>query len=67
MICYIILTFSAISDRNNVISPSEMYHDIFQEEKKYYSLEMIGINRMAEKFYTHTYLTLTLFVIFNIN
>ena len=32
MICYIKLTFSV---DNNVISPSEMYHAIFQKEKKY--------------------------------
>ena len=34
MICDIILTFSEIGNRNNAISPSEMYHDIFQKKKK---------------------------------
>ena len=32
MICYIILTFSANGKIYNVISPSEMYHDIYQKE-----------------------------------
>ena len=34
MTCYTILTFSAIGNRNNVISPSEMYHDIFSKGKE---------------------------------
>ena len=49
---YIILAFSAISDRNNVIhaSPSEMYHDIFQKEKKYDFLETIDIKGKTNKY-----------------
>ena len=35
MVCYIILTFSTIGDRNNVIPASEIDHDIFQKEKNY--------------------------------
>ena len=68
MICYVILTFSTIGDRNNVIhvSPSEMYHDIFSRGKELCFLETIDINERADKFYMHTYLTLTLFMIFNI-
>ena len=47
MICFIILTFSKIGDRNNVISPSEMYHDIFQKENNYAFLETTDIKRKA--------------------
>ena len=44
MICYIILTFSAIRVRNIVISPSKiMYHDSFQKEKNYDFFETIAI------------------------
>ena len=59
MICYIILTFSAFGDRNNVISPSEMYHDIFQKENSYDFLEKIDTKGMADKSYMHKYLILT--------
>ena len=58
MICYIILTFSAIGDRNNVLSQSEIYHGIFQKEKSYDFLEKIDIKGMADKFYMHKYLTI---------
>ena len=51
MICYITLTFSTIGDRNNVISPYEMYHDIFQKEKSYDFLKKIDIKGMADEFY----------------
>ena len=54
-----ILTFSAICGRNKAISPSDM-------RKKILFLEMIDIKVMADKFYMHTYLTLTLFLLFNI-
>ena len=59
MICYIILTFSAIDDRNNVMSPSEMYHDIFKKKRVMIFLEKIDIKGKADKFYMHKYLTLT--------
>ena len=55
MICYIILTFSPIGDRNDVLSPTEMYHDILQKEKSYDFLEKIDIKGMADKFYMHKY------------
>ena len=61
MNCYIILKFSAIDNRNNVIS--EMDHDIFQRKRIIFSLETIGIKRTADKFYSHTYLTLILFML----
>ena len=55
MICYIILTFSAIGNINNVISPSEMYH-IFQKKKKGLGFfETIDIKGTTDKFYMHTY------------
>ena len=59
MICYIKLTFSAIGIRNDVLSPSERYHDIFQKEKSYVFSEKIDIKGMADKFNMHKYLTLT--------
>ena len=64
MICYIIPTFSEIDNSINVKSPSEMYHDILQEEK--IGFKAIGIKKAADKLYMHTYLTLTLFMLFNI-
>ena len=66
MICYILLTFSAIGNRNNVISPFEVYHDIFQKEKNYGFLKTIDIKRTADKFYMQTYLTLNLLMLINI-
>ena len=63
MICYIIPIFSAIGDRNNVLSPAEMYHAIFQKEKSYDFLEKIDIKGMADKFYMHKYLTLTFYAL----
>ena len=56
MICYIILTFSTLGDRNNVVSTSEMYHDIFQKEKNYAFLETTDIKETADKFIMHTYM-----------
>ena len=65
MICYSILTFSAIDDRNNVIPQSEMYNDIFQKKNiNHVFLEKINIKGTADRFYMHTYLTLTLFMLF---
>ena len=66
MICYILLTFSATGNRNNFISPSEMYNDIFEKEKIYGFLETIYIKRTADKFYIPTYLTLNLLMLINI-
>ena len=64
MICYITLKYSSIGDRNNVISPTEMYHNIFQKEKNYDIFwETIDKKGTTDEFYTHTYLTLTLFMI----
>ena len=65
MKCYIILTFSAFGYRNNVLSPSEMYHDIFQKENSYDFLEKIDIKGMADKFYMHKYLILSV-MLYNI-
>ena len=58
MICYIILTFSAVGDRNNVISPSEM---IFFNKKiiQIFFLKLSDLKGTADIFYMHTYLTLT--------
>ena len=66
MICYTILHLShlAIETMLYSVSPSEMYHDIFQKEKNYEFLETIDIKGTAEKFYMYTYLILTLFMWF---
>ena len=40
------------------MSPSEMYHYIFQRKRIRFVLETIDIKGMADKFYIHTYLTL---------
>ena len=56
MICYIMLTISVISNRNNVVSPSEMYHDLFQKENNYGFWETIDIKGRADKFHMHTYI-----------
>ena len=65
MICYIILRFSVVGDRNNVISPSEIYHGI-QKKKEIRFLETNDIKGTTDQFYIYTYLTLTLFMRFNI-
>ena len=67
MICYIILTFSAIGDRNNVVSPSEMYHYIFQKKKRIMFFLEIAIEGTADQFYMHIYFTLILIMLFNIS
>ena len=54
MICYIILTFSTIGDRNNAISPSEMYHDSFQKENNYDFVETTDIKGKADVGCIHT-------------
>ena len=48
------------------VSPSEMYHDIVQIKRIMMFLETTDIKGTADKFYMHTYLTLTLFMLFNV-
>ena len=56
MICYIILIFSAIDKRDNVILQSEMYHDIFFKANVIqFGLKKIDIKRMTDKLNRHTY------------
>ena len=54
------LTLSAIVDRNNVISPTEMHNEIFQKEKKI-MIFLETIEGMADKSNMH-FLTFNLLV-----
>ena len=55
MIWYIILTFSAIGDSDNAISPSKIiYHDIFQKEKNYDFLD--GCTKGNGRQHLHAYI-----------